>query len=150
MTEPIEGRPSAFVWNAGGWFGAQIGSTFWIGFAAVLVALRSPAAAIVPAIAFLGANAIGLRIWRSRSRLRPIAGMGILLLVVAVASAAAILAIDRAGLFEEIQMGGSAVSARTALGVLAAMVVGLVALGGLLESRARRAASAAQRDEPRP
>ena len=74
---------------------------------------------------FAVANLVGLSLWRRRERLSPYAGIQLLLTVLGLFGAAAIFVLDRAGLFEEIQVG-SRVSAGTTYLVLAAVIVGLM------------------------
>ncbi|KAA3628962.1 MAG: hypothetical protein DWQ09_06240 [Proteobacteria bacterium] len=53
-------------WNAGGWFGAQIGATVWMLVAAVLTAIRDPSTGVVVLLLFVVPNVIGLMLWLSR------------------------------------------------------------------------------------
>lgn len=63
--------PGQFQWNAGGWFGGQLGCTLWILVGAATLVLESPGVAAWWALCFAAANAVGLAMWRRRDRLRP-------------------------------------------------------------------------------
>ena len=68
-------RQTAFVWNAGGWFGSQVGSTLWLLILGLGVARRDPLAGSLAVGGFLALNAWGLSLWRSRARLGAYAGI---------------------------------------------------------------------------
>lgn len=53
-------------WNAGGWFGGQIGATVWMLVAAVLTAIRDLSTGVVVLLLFVVPNIIGLMLWLSR------------------------------------------------------------------------------------
>jgi hypothetical protein len=111
MTRPISvAAPSA--WNAGAWFGSQIGATLWLAISAFVLAYRGARAlAAVVFGLFLLANAVGAWLWRTRER-RPIgSGFGILVVTFWVSGLAAIVAIDRAGQWDSLAIGGPNVSA---------------------------------------
>jgi hypothetical protein len=74
MTTARHSAASPFAWNAGGWFGAQLGSSLWM-FILGLVLLRTdPVAASVDLACFVLLNAWGLHLWRSRDRVSAYAG----------------------------------------------------------------------------
>ena len=53
-------------WNAGGWFGGQIGATVWMFVAGMLTAFRDIPTGIVVMLLFTVPNAIGFILWQSR------------------------------------------------------------------------------------
>jgi len=61
---------SAFKWNKGGWFGAQIGGTCWLLILAVLVSFRDPFTGAIAFACFAVPNLYGWSLWRRRDRLR--------------------------------------------------------------------------------
>jgi NADH:ubiquinone oxidoreductase subunit 6 (subunit J) len=91
---------TAFVWNAGGWFGAQLGSTLWmaiLGF--VLLAKDLPAAATALA-GFALANAAGFFLWRGRARRSAYSGLQLFLLALALIVAAVVAVVQLRGASE--------------------------------------------------
>jgi hypothetical protein len=95
-TEPTVGRGS-FQWNAGGWIGAQLGSTLWILISAGLFTFEEPALARTLLACFLVSNAIGLGLWSQRHRIAPYPAIQALVVVMGLAALAAIYSIDHAG-----------------------------------------------------
>ena len=90
----------AFHWKAGGWFGAQVGSTFWLVVLGVLVSWRGDSAAGTAVIALaVAANGIGLILWEHRGRLRPYPAMLALVGVVGAAALVAFALLDRSSLW---------------------------------------------------
>ncbi|HEX9669631.1 MAG TPA: hypothetical protein VGC93_09115 [Thermoanaerobaculia bacterium] len=121
-----------FQWNAGGWFGAQLGSTCWMLIAGVVLLWRSPGAAVATLIVFAATNAAGTALWTQRRRLRPLRAMQALVAIAGLASALATYVIDSAGQFESLGAGGST-SARSMYLLLAGMVVSLLLLFYLID-----------------
>jgi hypothetical protein len=78
-------RPGYFHWNAGGWFGSQLGGTAWLLVAAAVLAPHAPAMAVVWLACFAVANAVGLGLWLRRAWVRPHTGIQLLLLTCGVA-----------------------------------------------------------------
>lgn len=103
-TDTTQDRPA--TWNAGGWFGAQLGSTLWLAISAAVLAARSVAVASIVLALFLIANFVGIVLWRRRSRMSMFLGMQILLTAFWACGMAAIFVIDRAGLWETLAAGG--------------------------------------------
>ena len=86
-----------FQWNTGGWFGAQIGSTFWLlllGLGAVAQSFNMFALLI---ICFLIPNLIGTGLWMNRARIAPYTAIQILLFVLCAATSLALLGADYLG-----------------------------------------------------
>jgi hypothetical protein len=118
--------PRGLRWDRGGWLGSQLGGSCWIGAAALLTLPRDVGVGLLVLALFAAANLVGLLLWRRRERLSPYAGIQLLLAVLGLCGFAAIFVLDRAGLFEQIQVGGQ-VSAGTTCLVLAG-VIGLLML----------------------
>lgn len=103
MTEPaVQRGPGAFQWNAGGWFGAQVGSTVWLlVFAAILLAQDRLDGALPLLLAFTGANGVGLWLWSRRATLAPYTAIQILVATMGVATLAALLGLRWTGALSE-------------------------------------------------
>lgn len=104
MDHTSQSRPP--TWNAGGWFGAQLGGTVWLAIAAAFLADRSMTVASIVLALFFVANGVGGVLWRQRSRMSLFSGMQVLLAAIWACSIAAIFAIDRAGLWDTLSVGG--------------------------------------------
>ena len=114
-------------WNAGGWFGAQLGGSLWILIAGVL-ALRLDTQAGISAIVLFGAaNGLGSFLWTRRDGLSAYAGIQLLLALVGTAGLAAVYVLERAGIFEAIQVGAR-VSAQSMYVVLIVVITALMLL----------------------
>jgi hypothetical protein len=96
----------AFQWNAGGWFGSQVGGTLWMLVGAAVLLPRAPAAALVWLGSFTAANALGLALWARRDRLRPYPALQLLLAALAVLSAGNMIVADLAGQLPSLAGGG--------------------------------------------
>jgi hypothetical protein len=90
---PVSG-PGYLRWNAGGWFGSQLGGTCWLLVGAVVLAPRAPGVAAVWLAGFVVANAIGSWLWRRRDRLRPYPALQLLLLACGLSGLPAWLAVN--------------------------------------------------------
>lgn len=64
-------RSAAFQWNAGGWFGGQLGGTLWMLIGGVCLFPVDGTVAGITLGAFAAVNGFGLWLWASRRRLRP-------------------------------------------------------------------------------
>ena len=114
-------------WNAGGWFGAQLGGSLWILIAGIL-ALRLDTQAGIAAIVLFGvANGLGSFLWTRRDGLSAYAGIQLLLALVGTAGLAAVYVLERAGIFEAIQVGAS-ISAQSMYVVLIIVIAALMLL----------------------
>ncbi len=112
-------------WNLGGWLGAQLGGTAWILVAGVLSLRIDVTTALVVIALFILANLIGMAILRRRDRLSMYSGIQILLPIIGIIGLAAVYALERTGIYEAIQIGGT-VSARSTYGVIILVVVALM------------------------
>lgn len=113
-------------WNAGGWFGGQIGSTAWILVAAVLAGLRDSTTGLILLAIFLLPNFTGTIFWLQK-RLSCYAAMQWLLVLVGISGVAAVYVLERALIWREIQSGGE-VSASYAYALIVLVVLALMAL----------------------
>jgi hypothetical protein len=91
-----------FQWNTGGWFGAQVGSTCWLFFAAISFLSQSPALAALFLSCFVVANLVGAIIWINRARVDPYRAMQLLVLVIFAFTTIAMVSADCLGLLREL------------------------------------------------
>lgn len=90
-------------WNAGGWFGSQLGASAWMFVAGALALRQDTAAALIVLALFVMGNTIGIGLWLRRDRISPYVGIQTLLAVLGLTGLAAVYVLDRAGIFETIQ-----------------------------------------------
>lgn len=91
MKDPASGSAPQFRWVAGGWFGAQCGSTIWLlplGFGALH---QDGVSGIVAFTGFAVANGLGLLLWAARRRLSAFVGLQLLLATLMVVFAIVIV-----------------------------------------------------------
>jgi hypothetical protein len=93
-------RPFAFAWNAGGWFGTQIGCTLWLLILGFVLLSKDSLVAWLCVASFLVLNAWGLYLWRSRERLTAYAGLQRFLLMASVIIAVVVVVVNDRGLSE--------------------------------------------------
>jgi hypothetical protein len=91
---------TAFVWNAGGWFGAQLGSTLWMAILGLVLLGQDRAAAAAALAGFALANAAGLFVWRGRARRSAYSGVQLFLLALALIVAAVVAVVQLRGASE--------------------------------------------------
>lgn len=112
-------------WNLYGWLGGQLGGSAWMLVAGLLSFSADSMAAVTVIVLFALANLVGVILWRRRDRLSPYAAIQILLPVIGVLSLAAVFVLDRAGIYETIQIGGS-ISAQATYAIIAVVVAALM------------------------
>ena len=100
MATDGRGRLSAFAWNAGGWFGTQLGCTLWLLILGFVLFSKDALAAWVCLAGFLVLNAWALYLWRSRKQLSAYAGLQRFLLAASVIIALVIAVVNGRGLSE--------------------------------------------------
>ena len=66
---------TAFSWNAGGWFGSQVGCTLWLLILGAVLLSKDSLAAWLCVGGFMVLNAWGLYLWRGREKLTAYVGM---------------------------------------------------------------------------
>jgi hypothetical protein len=113
-------------WNAGGWFGGQIGATVWMLVATVLAGIRNVPVGLTLLVLFAVPNLIGLALWKGR-RLSCYASTQLLIAVSGVCGLLAIYVLDKANAWAQIQTG-AAVSASSTYWLLTAVYGGLLLL----------------------
>ena len=99
-------------WNAGGWFGGQLGGTAWILVAAALTTARDSSTGFILLVIFLVPNIIGYLLWRMR-KISCYASLQILFTLIGVFGLLAIYVLERRHLWIEIQMGSPVSAAYT-------------------------------------
>lgn len=124
-------------WNLGGWLGGQIGGSAWIMVAGLLTISRDAQTAVSVLGVCAFANILGYSIWLLRQKLTAHAGMQLLLLIMGIASCAAVYLLDRDRQFEAIQSGG-AVSAKEMYLVIFFVIAGLMMTFFIRFGRVRR------------
>lgn len=112
-------------WNLGGWLGGQLGGSVWMLVAGLLSLSEDPIAAATVIVFFVLVNFIGTMLWRRRERLSPYAAIQLLLPVLGVSGLAAVFVLDRAGVYEKIQIGGT-ISARATYATIVLVVAALM------------------------
>lgn len=111
-------------WNAGGWFGAQVGATVWILVAGVLTTTRDLSTGMVLLLLFIIPNLVGTALWWSR-KLSCYASTQLLIGVSGVCGLLAVYVSENTNVWTQIQKGGQ-VSATSTY-----WIIGLV-FGGLM------------------
>ncbi len=92
--------PHAFSWNAGGWFGSQLGCTLWLLILGFVLLSRDALAASVCLAGFLALNAWGLYLWRGRQGLSPYSAIQRFLLAASVVIAVVVAVVNVRGVSE--------------------------------------------------
>ncbi len=114
-------------WSIGGWLGAQLGGSVWL----VVAGLRSlyfdTTAGSKVLVLFVIANLVGLALWDKRNQISFYKAIQYLLPVLGVLSLAAVFVLDKARIYEEIQLGGR-VSATTTYWLIFGTIVALMAM----------------------
>jgi hypothetical protein len=134
---PARSSPLAYPWNAGGWFGSQLGGTAWLFVAAGVLASQSPRSALVVLACGLAANAVGSVLWMRRRSLDPYRALQGLAVVIVLCGGAATRWLELQG---EFGLLDPRVSPRTMYLLLASLALFLVAL---FEQKRRAARAAA-------
>lgn len=93
-------------WNAGGWFGSQLGGSVWILVAAGLSTFRDVSTGVVLFGIFAVPNIVGYLLWR-RKKLSCYAATQSLIGLMGICSLFAIYVLDRGDLWRAIQSGAS-------------------------------------------
>jgi hypothetical protein len=132
-------HPLSSHWQAGAWFGSQLGGTAWLLVAALVAAPQSPSSAAVLLGCGLAANLVGCLLWVQRARLDPYRAFQVLVAAVVLAGAAATRWLDLRG---EFGLLDPRISPRTMYLLLAALWFGLSALFAYKGRAARKAAAA--------
>ena len=99
MTEENNTRP-AFVWNAGGWFGSQLGCTLWLLILGLVLLSKDLLAAWICIAAFMMLNTWGVSLWRRRGQLSAYAAIQRFLLAASLVVAVVVVVINGRGVSE--------------------------------------------------
>lgn len=111
-------------WNAGGWFGGQLGATIWVLIAGILTVIRDLTTGLLVLGLFLIPNVIGLALWICR-KLTCYASTQVLIAVSGICGLETVYLLNRANAWIQMQTG-SQVSAHSTY-----WIIGLV-FGGLM------------------
>jgi len=93
-------------WNAGGWFGGQLGGTAWILVAAALTIGQDTSTGLILLIIFLVPNIVGYLLWRTQ-KLSCYISIQILFSLIGVFGLLAIYILEHRHQWIEIQTGSS-------------------------------------------
>jgi hypothetical protein len=91
---------TAFHWNAGGWFGSQLGCTLWLLILGLVLLSKDLLAAWACVAGFVMLNAWGLYLWRGRGQLIAYVAIQRFLLAASVIMAAVVAVVNIRGLSE--------------------------------------------------
>jgi hypothetical protein len=94
LKRPTPG-PGRFQWNAGGWFGSQLGGTAWMLVGTAILVPQAPGLAAWWAACFAAANAVGAGLWLRRDRVRPYPALQSLLAACGLAGLFAVSVLHR-------------------------------------------------------
>lgn len=115
--------PDRMHWNPGSWWGCQLGGSSWILIAGLLSFRSNQATAITVLVFFAIVNLVGVALWRQKHRLSPYVAVQILLPVLGAAGLATVFELERAGIYEAIQIGGKISASSTYVLISAAVIV---------------------------
>lgn len=138
MPEPETNRASGFHWNAGGWFGAQIGMTAYMLVMAIVLLPVAGTIALGVVSVFVVANIVGVVMWLRRHTMSAYKALQILVIVAGLCGFAAFYFVDSGGAWDHIQRYGGAFSVRSVYILLAILVIGLLLLFRLINGRVRQ------------
>ena len=114
-------------WNAGGWFGGQLGGTAWIFVAGVLSAIKDFETGMITLALFVIPNIVGLFLWRKRESLSCYKATQLLLALIGICGFVTIYVLDSRQQWLAIQSGSTG-SASGGYITLAITIVGLMAM----------------------
>jgi hypothetical protein len=97
MSQSADPNVSAFHWNAGAWFGMQLGSSIWLLPSAARLYAEAPHMSLVLLGTFALMNGLGVVLWRQRRRLPMYRALQFFLFGVMVLSYGTMLALDLSG-----------------------------------------------------
>lgn len=97
MSTGEDSIPSTFSWNAGGWFGSQIGCTLWLLILGFVLLTKDPLVAGSCIGGFVVLNAWGLFLWRRRAALRAYSGIQRFLALASVIIAIVVVVVNVRG-----------------------------------------------------
>ena len=80
-----------FHWNPGGWFGCQVGSTFWLILLGCLVIAQGRMVGAAILVLGLLPNLVGVALWRHRHRLSPYPALQLLVATAGISALVSML-----------------------------------------------------------
>ena len=89
QANPSQPGRLASHWNAGGWFGSQLGGTAWLFVGGLVLGSEFPESAAVLVACGLASNLVGCLLWARRAQLDPYRALQALVVVVVLAGAVA-------------------------------------------------------------
>jgi hypothetical protein len=92
--------PTAFSWNAGGWFGSQLGCTLWLLILGFVLLSKDSLSAWLCVASFVVLNAWGLYLWRCQDQLSAYAGLQRFLLAASVIITLVVVVVNSRGVSE--------------------------------------------------
>ena len=131
--------PLASHWQAGGWFGSQLGGTAWLFVAALVIASQSLTSAAVLLGCGVAVNLVGCLLWVQRARLDPYRALQVLVAATVLAGAAATRWLELRG---EFALLDPRVSPRTMYLLLAVLWLTLATVFAYKRRAARKAEAA--------
>lgn len=90
-------HPTRFSWNAGAWFGTQLGCTLWILLLGIAVIPRDLATGLACIATFIALTAVGIVLYRRRERSSPLAAIQAFLACVTVGTALVVVLANARG-----------------------------------------------------
>ena len=99
-------------WNAGGWFGGQVGATLWMLISGALTAVRDLSTGLTVIALFACANVVGLTLWLRR-RLSCYASIQLLLAVSGICGLTTVYLLENKNLWSRNQTGGQVTALST-------------------------------------
>lgn len=100
-----EPKAGAFRWNAGGWFGGQVGATAWILLLGVLLLFDDPRLGALVIAFGVAPNVLGILLWRMRDRVRAYPAIQIFVALSGAFALASFVALDLAGRISALRSG---------------------------------------------
>ena len=129
--------PTGLQWNAGGWFGGQLGGTCWMLVAAVLISIKDLSTGAIVFVLFLVPNLLGTYLWSQRAKIEVYPAMQILLLVLGGVSMATVYVLERRAHWEAMQSGAVVRSSSMYL-LIPCLIGGLMLMFYLQHRRGRK------------
>ena len=136
QASPSPLTPLASHWQAGGWFGSQLGGTAWLFIAALVVAPESGRSAAVLLGCGLASNVVGCLLWLQRARLDPYRALQVLVVAILLSASVATRWLEVRG---EFSLLDPRVSPHTMYLLIVVMTLFLLALFELKRRAASRA-----------
>jgi hypothetical protein len=102
MTEARPGK-GYFQWSAGGWFGAQIGSSLWILLLGILYLAKSVTIGLCVIFCFLMNQLFCTLLWRRRAKTAPHRAIQLMLLFSGILALVSIILIDSSSGFADLE-----------------------------------------------